>query len=228
VFISTQIRLGIGFDAARDKLADLIRGGLLGRASGGAYDQWQAGLACVGPRAAMLGMYRIARVRVTEMVTRADSALWPMRWEVNGSGGTLVPALDAEIKLTPAGEDTTVLTVSGVCRPLFARQAAGLDPAAAHEVAQAVIQAFTSRIATDIADPDTPGLEVDGAAGGGSNRTVLRDVARVGEQPCQRSGRPVRAASAGRGAVSAWLARPPSGQVTGNSREETTATRRWR
>jgi hypothetical protein len=217
MFISAEIRLGIGFDAARDKLADLVRGGLLGRASGGAYDQWQAGLARVRPRGMMLGMYRIARVRVTEMVTRADSALWPMRWEVTGSGDTLVPALDAEIKLIPAGEDTTVLTVSGVCRPLLARQVAGLDPTAAHEVAQAAIQAFTSRIATDIADPDTPGLEVDGAAGGGSNRMVLRDPG-AGEFKA-----PVVT-----GAVSAWLARPPSGQVTGNSREETTATWRWR
>jgi len=42
MFISAEIRLGIGFNAARDKLADLIRDGLLGRASGGAYDQWQA------------------------------------------------------------------------------------------------------------------------------------------------------------------------------------------
>jgi len=155
MFISAEIRLGIGFNAARDKLADLIRDGLLGRASGGAYDQWQAGLAGAGPRGVMLGMYRIARVKVTEMVTRADSALWPMRWEVTGTGGTLVPALDAEIKLIPAGEDATVLAVSGVCRPLFARQAAGLDPAATHKVAQAVIQAFTSRIATDIAGPVT-------------------------------------------------------------------------
>jgi hypothetical protein len=155
MFISAEIRLDIGFNAAQDKLADLVRGGLLGRASGGAYDQWQAGLARVGPRGTMLGMYRIARVRVTEMVSRGDSAQWAMRWEVTGSGGTLVPALDAEVKLIPAGEDTTALAVSGVCRPPFARHAAGLDPAVTHEVAQAMIQAFTGRIATDIADPVT-------------------------------------------------------------------------
>jgi len=155
MFIGTEIRLDIGFNAARDKLADLVRGGLLGRASGGAYDQWQADVAHVGPRATMLGMYRIVRVRITQMVTRGDSAVWAMRWEVTDSRGTLVPALDAEIKLTPAGEDATVLALSGVCRPLLTKQAAGLDPAATHEVAEAMIQAFTSRIATDIADAVT-------------------------------------------------------------------------
>jgi hypothetical protein len=153
MFIGTEIRLDIGFNAAQGKLAALVRDGLLGRVSGRAYDQWQVGLARAGLQATMLGMYRIARVRVTEMVTGGDSALWPMRWEVIGAGGTLVPALDAEIKLIPAGEDTTVLAVSGVCRPPLARQAAGLDPAVTHEVAQAMIQAFTSRIATHIADP---------------------------------------------------------------------------
>jgi len=154
MFISTEIRLNIAFNAAQDKLADLVRGGVLGRASGGAYDHWQAGLARLGPRRTMLGMYRIARVRVTEVVTRADSALWAMRWEVTDTRGALVPALDAEIKLIPAGEDTTMLAVSGVCRPPLAKLAEP-DPTAAHQVAQAMIQAFTSRIATDIADPVT-------------------------------------------------------------------------
>ena len=115
MFISTEIRLNIGFSAAQDTLADLVRDGLLGRVSGDAYDQWQAGLVCAGPRVTMLGMYRIARVRVTGIVTYGNSALWAMRWEVADRGGALVPALDADLKLTPAGPDATVLTVSGVC-----------------------------------------------------------------------------------------------------------------
>ena len=115
MFISTEIRLDIGFDTAQDKLTDLARDGLLGPISGDAYDQWQAGLVRVGPQGTMLGMYRIARVRVTDMMAHGNSALWAMRWEVAGRGGTLVPVLDADIKLTPAGPDVTVLAVSGVC-----------------------------------------------------------------------------------------------------------------
>jgi hypothetical protein len=153
MFISTEIRLDIGFSAAQDKLADLARGGLLGRVSGNAYDQWQAGLVHTGPQGVMLGMYRIARVRVTGMMTHGNSALWGMRWEVAGRDGTLVPALDADIKLIPAGQDATVLAVSGVCRPPLVKLAAGLDPAVTREVAQAMIQAFTSRVAASIAGP---------------------------------------------------------------------------
>jgi len=168
MFISTEIRLDIGSDAARHKLADLARDGLLGRASGEAYDQWQAGLVRVGSPGTMLGMYRIARVRVSEMVTHGNSALWAMRWEVAGSGGTLVPALDADIKLIPAGPDVTVLAVSGVSRPPLARLA-GLDQTGTHRVAEATIQAFASQIAASIAEPA-------GVPGAG-HRTTLPEAA---------------------------------------------------
>jgi hypothetical protein len=153
MFIGTEIRLDVGINAAEAKLADLARGGLLGRASGGAYDEWQVGLARVGSHGTMLGMSRLARVRVGDIVTYGESATWAIRWEVADRRGTLVPALDACIKLTAAGEDATLLTVSGICRPPLTRLAAELDPAVVRQVAQAMIHAFTSHITTDIADP---------------------------------------------------------------------------
>ena len=161
MFISTEIRLDIGFSAARDQLADLARDGLLGRVSGQAYDQWQAGLVRAGSQGTMLGMYRIARVRVTGMVTHGNSALWAMRWEVAGPGGTLVPALDADVKLTPAGPGATVLAVSAVYRPPLVSLAAGLDPAITQQVARGAIKALTGHIAASVtvtaAGPGAPG-----------------------------------------------------------------------
>ncbi len=155
MFIGTQIRLEVSLNTAEAKLKNMAHDGLLGRASGGAYDEWQAGLARAGQRGTMLGMSRLARVGIRDMVTHGDSAIWALRWEVTDRRGALVPALDAEIKLTPAGEDATVLAVSGICRPPLAGLAADLDPAVMHQVAQATIQAFTSHIATDIAAPVT-------------------------------------------------------------------------
>ena len=61
-------------------------------------------------QAIMLGISRLARVRVGDMVTHGKSATWAMRWEVACCCGTLVPALDAHIKLTAAGKDATLLT----------------------------------------------------------------------------------------------------------------------
>jgi len=87
------------------------------------------------------------------MVTHGESATWAVRREVADRRGPLVPALDAHVKLTAAGEGATVITVSGIWQPPLTRLAAGLDPAVVHQVAQATVHGFASYIATDIADP---------------------------------------------------------------------------
>ena len=153
MFIGAEIRLDVGFHAAQARLANLARGGLLRRASGSAYHEWQADLARVGPWGTALGMSRLVQVRVRGMVTRGDSAIWAMRWEVIGPGGSLFPALDADIKLTPAGEDAATLAISGVYRPPFGSLGAGLDRAIMHRVAEATIRSFTEQIGTAIAHP---------------------------------------------------------------------------
>jgi hypothetical protein len=108
MFIGAEARLTAGFGHAQARLADLIRGGLLRRASGRAYDQWRTALARDGPWGTVpwgsaLGMSRLARVQVRDTAARGDLAIWPLRWEVTGPHGALVPVLDADIKLTPAG-----------------------------------------------------------------------------------------------------------------------------
>ncbi len=87
MFIGAGIGLDVGFNAAQARLTNLVRGGLLRRASGGAYDEWQAGLARVEPRAAALGVSELVQVRFRDGVSHGDSAVWAMRWEVIGPGG---------------------------------------------------------------------------------------------------------------------------------------------
>src|SRR6266699_1586765 len=98
MFIGAEIRLAVGFGHAQAKLADLIRGGLLGRASGGVYDEWRAARARDGPWGTALGMSRLARVQFRDTAAHGDLAIWPLRWEVAGPQAALVPVLDADIK----------------------------------------------------------------------------------------------------------------------------------
>ena len=109
VFLGAKIRLDVGFNAARARLANLARGGLLRRASHDAYDKLGTGLARIGPLGAAPGMSRLVAVRFSDMAIHEDFAIAAMRWEAIGPGGALFPALDADIKLTPAGEDATML-----------------------------------------------------------------------------------------------------------------------
>jgi hypothetical protein len=153
VFLGAEIGLDVGFNAAQARLANLARGGLLQRASHHAYDELGTGLARVGPLGAAPGMSRLVAVRFRDLAIHEDFAIGAMRWEAIGPGGALFPALDAEIKLTPAGEDATMLTVSGIYRPPLGGLGTGLDRAIMHRVAQVTIQAFTNHIGAAIAHP---------------------------------------------------------------------------
>ncbi len=153
MFLGAEIGLDVGFNAAKARLANLARGGLLQRVSHHAYDELGTGLARVGPLGAAPGMSRLVAVRFSDMAIHEDFAIEAMRWEAIGPGGALFPALDADIKLTPAGEDAIMLMVAGIYRPPLAGLGTGLDQAIMHRVAQSTIRAFTHHIGAAIAHP---------------------------------------------------------------------------
>ena len=153
MFIGAEIQLDVGFNAAQARMANLARGGLLRCACDDAYHDLGTGLALVGPLGAAPGLSRLVAVRFTDMAVHRDFAIVAIRWEVTGPGGALFPALDADLKLTPAGEPATMLAVSGVYRPPLGGLGAGLDRVLLHRVAQATIRAFTHQIGAAIAHP---------------------------------------------------------------------------
>ena len=102
VFIGTEARLEVGFSTAQARLANLVCGGLLEDACHEAYDTWTTGLARVGPFGAAPGVSRLVQVHIRTLAQQEDSARWAMRWQATGATGALFPALDADLKLTPA------------------------------------------------------------------------------------------------------------------------------
>jgi carbon monoxide dehydrogenase subunit G len=156
VFVSDEVSLNAGFAAARARLATLIRGGLLERASAQAYSGEITGLVRIGPLGPVPGLSKVVRVRVRDLDAVGDSGRFALRWEVAGPGGGLFPALDADITLTPAGEHSTTLTLAGVYRPPLAGVGGALDQAVMRRVARATIRAFLAQIAEAIAYPAGP------------------------------------------------------------------------
>ncbi len=148
MFIGAEVRLDVGFNAAQARLANLARGRLLRRACDDAYHDLG-----VGPLGAAPGLSRLVAVRFTDMAVHEDFAIVAIRWEATGPGGALFPALDADLKLTPAGDQATMLAVSGAYRPPLGGLGAGLDRVLLHRVAQATIRAFTHQIGAAIAHP---------------------------------------------------------------------------
>jgi hypothetical protein len=151
MFIGAEIRLEVGFTAAQARLTNLAHGGRLRRASECAHN-WGVDQARVGSLGTP-GISRLVKVQFRHLASHEDSAVWALRWEANGSKGALFPVLDADITLTRAGEQATVLAVSGSYRPPLGSLGAGLDRAIMHLIAEATIRTFARQIGAAIANP---------------------------------------------------------------------------
>jgi hypothetical protein len=152
VFVHEETHLDLSFAAAQQVLADLARGSLLLNASRAAYGEGITGLARVGPVGTVRGLSRLVQVDLGDPTVRPDSARLALRWEATGPGSSLLPALDADIDLTPTEEGATKLTLNGVYRPPMGALGAGLDQAVLSRIATATIRDFVGRLAGAITD----------------------------------------------------------------------------
>ena len=159
MFVGDEVALDVSFAVAQARLANLTRGGLLASASEDAYAHGVTGLSRVG----VLGLSREVRVQARELTERDDSAGLAIRWEVTGPGRGLFPVLDADIRLLPTGEQTTLLTLTGAYRPPLGAVGEALDRAILHRVAAATVRNFLSRVAAGIAGQPGPAEAGSGA-----------------------------------------------------------------
>ena len=150
VFIGDHILMDVCLDAATRQLGRLARDGVLLSASEHAYGEGVTGL--VETAGLAPGMSRLVGVQPGDLVeTEGCARLW-LRWEAIGSDGTLFPALDADLTLSPAEENTTVLTLAGVYR-LPEHAGAGLDPGIVRCFAAVTIDSFIARLACALMHP---------------------------------------------------------------------------
>jgi carbon monoxide dehydrogenase subunit G len=159
MFVGDEVLVAVSFDAARSRLARLAAGGVLLSTSQNAYGDGMAG----GTRVGAAGVSKLVRVPVAELAAVADSAGLAIRWEATGAGGGLFPVLDADIRLTPAGEEMTLLALTGAYRPPLGPLGEALDRAIMRRVATATIRNFINRLAAALAGQHNP----TGAAVGG-------------------------------------------------------------
>src|SRR5215472_9336891 len=159
MFVCEELRLSTSFLIARDRLAVLAHSGSLLTAAQAASDgpatsDASAGLTRVGPLGPVRGLSRVVEVQLGELSAHEDSAHLALRWEADGPGGGLFPALDADITLARVDDQATTLTLTGVYRPPLGSVGAGLDQAILHRVAVATIHDFLSRVGAAISSPE--------------------------------------------------------------------------
>lgn len=161
MFVREEAQLPVSFAIACTALARLARGGRLLDASQGAYGDGLSGLAKVGPPGTWPDLSKLVMIHVGDVAASANEARLPLRWEATGPGNGLFPALDADVAVTPAGDQATVLTLTGVYRPPLGRLGAMLDRAVLSRVAAATIRDFVGRLAQAIADSSAEDDEGD-------------------------------------------------------------------
>ena len=149
MFVGDEVVLDTSFAVARARLAELIGNDLLRSASEDAYGTGITGLARVGA----LGLHKLVRVQIRELAEHDGQAGFAIRWEAEGPGSGLFPALDADISLVPAEDQTTLLVLAGVYRPPLGPLGSALDRAALHRAAAITIRNFLGRLAAGIAVP---------------------------------------------------------------------------
>lgn len=156
-FVGDQVVLDVGFDAARRRLRRLAADGVLLGAAEYAYGAAITGVAEeAGPAAALS---RLAGVEPGDMVETPDRARLPLRWEAIGPDGGLFPVLDADLTVSPAGDQTTVLALAGVYRQPRQPAPAGLDPATVFCAAAVAIRSFLARLACALIHPAGEALQ---------------------------------------------------------------------
>lgn len=157
MFVSHLVELDVSFEAAQARLAALAYGDGLSTASQDAYEGGVARLIRVGPLGGVPGASKLVRIRFLDPVYRDGAMRLGLRWEATGITGGLFPVLDADLTLSPAGEQTTGLALIGAYRPPLGRLGARLDKVILSQVAAQTVRALLRNIATALARPSTAG-----------------------------------------------------------------------
>jgi hypothetical protein len=153
MFIARELLIAAGCGLAQSRLARIAGAGGLTGVSQAAYEDGLIHLVRVGPFGDTLGVSKLVAVRVLDPVHREDTMTIALRWEATGATGGLFPVLDADISLSPAGEHSTRLALSGSYRPPLGRIGAALDKAMLNRVAAATIDALLRSVAGAVTSP---------------------------------------------------------------------------
>lgn len=149
MFVRDEVLVDATLEAARERLAKLD--GWFLTAADDAYREGIAALVRVGPLGAAPGISRLVEVRFRSLAAQDHRAGLALRWDVRGVGGSLFPVLDADLVLTSAAENKTMLTLAGTYRPPLGGLGAEIDRLILHRIAEATIRNFLNRIASALA-----------------------------------------------------------------------------
>jgi hypothetical protein len=147
VFVSDERVLDVSIGVAELRLANLVQGDWLSGASQVGYQGGIDHLVRAGPFGDLPGASRLVQVQFVDPVYRDGAMTLGVRWEAVGVTGGLFPVLDANIRLSGEGGQSSRAVLTASYRPPLGAAGAGLDRLLLHRVAAATIKTFMTRVA---------------------------------------------------------------------------------
>jgi hypothetical protein len=152
VFVQSHLPLPMSVREATSALEQVLRADEFGHSSSGAYAEGLSLLLRVGPRGAAGGLSKQVRVHVLAPRISGNTVVVPLRWEATGASGRLFPALDANLGLTPAADDSALLSIVGRYEPPLGAVGERLDHAVLSRVAEATARSLLRRLSALLVD----------------------------------------------------------------------------
>ncbi|MGO9078803.1 MAG: hypothetical protein ACLQDY_07130 [Streptosporangiaceae bacterium] len=150
MLVEDEVVLRVGFPAARAELENPADSGVLLGACEDAYGAGITGLALAGA----VAMSRLAGLCCGKVSGTQDGVRLALRWEAIDPSGELFPGRGADLMLTRAGEQATVLALAGAYRQPPGLAAAGFEQAIWCRFAAATIRRFMARLACALVHPE--------------------------------------------------------------------------
>jgi hypothetical protein len=155
VFARAEMALKLEYRQAAACLGEIIEGGTLGPASDEAYEVGCATILMrVGPVGDMPGLSKCVRVQLLPLRTSETETRLSFRWVATGISGALFPALDADLDLVPAPEQTSTLVVKARYEPPLGPMGGRLDRVLIGRAADLTLAALLRRLAQALTAPE--------------------------------------------------------------------------
>jgi hypothetical protein len=106
----------------------------------------------VGPEKWPALLAKTVHVRLGPVRNYGEVTLLAFSWEATGPG-SLFPALDADLELSPLGDGRTELTLRGRYEPPGGVVGRHIDQLLLHRLADATVRAFLTRLAAQLGAP---------------------------------------------------------------------------
>jgi hypothetical protein len=151
VFLRDEILVAASFEATRSRLARLAEGSELLRTSQVAYDH---GIELT-TRVGAAGVSKLVQIQVAPLAGSVGPGL-AIRWQATGPGRSQFPVLDADIRLSRADDQVTLLALTGTYRPPLGPIGEALDQALLRRVAAASVRHFLSQLGAAISERPDP------------------------------------------------------------------------